>query len=344
MMTKQIAIVGMACRFPGHVQSPDDFWALLRDEKDAVTQVPADRFGTEFYQHPLKREAGKSYTFAAGVLDDVAGFDADFFGISPREAQQMDPQQRLLLELAWETFEDAGVRPRDMEGSNCAVYIGVASPDYGNRFVDDLNAVDPYSATGNTLSIASNRLSYLFDLRGPSVSVDTACSSSLVALHQACQALQSGDAEMALAGGVNLLLHPFGFVTFSKALPRVRRERRRLCPLGRRRAGDAEDAGARARRRRHDPRGDRRIGRQLGRLFGRRHQRAGRGHASGAAAHGLRPRGRRSALARLCRGAWHRHGGRRPDRSARAHGSRIGGKAGRPAVADRFGEDQRRPP
>ncbi|CAE6820444.1 L-threonine 3-dehydrogenase [Paraburkholderia aspalathi] len=234
-MTKQIAIVGMACRFPGHVESPDDFWALLRDEKDAVTQVPADRFGTEFYQHPSKREAGKSYTFSAGVLDDVAGFDAAFFGISPREAQQMDPQQRLLLELAWETFEDAGVRPRDMEGSNCAVYIGVASPDYGNRFVDDLNAVDPYSATGNTLSIASNRLSYLFDLRGPSVSVDTACSSSLVALHQACQALQSGDAEMALAGGVNLLLHPFGFVTFSKASM--------LSPRGRCRAFDATGDG-----------------------------------------------------------------------------------------------------
>ncbi|APA88929.1 type I polyketide synthase [Paraburkholderia sprentiae WSM5005] len=234
-MTKQIAIVGMACRFPGHVENPEDFWALLRDEKDAVTQVPADRFGTEFYQHPSKREAGKSYTFSAGVLDDVAGFDASFFGISPREAQQMDPQQRLLLELAWETFEDAGVRPRDMEGSNCAVYIGVASPDYGNRFVDDLNAVDPYSATGNTLSIASNRLSYLFDLRGPSVSVDTACSSSLVALHQACQALQSGDAEVAIAGGVNLLLHPFGFVTFSKASM--------LSPRGRCRAFDATGDG-----------------------------------------------------------------------------------------------------
>jgi acyl transferase domain-containing protein/acyl carrier protein len=234
-MTKQIAIVGMACRFPGHVKSPEDFWALLRDEKDAVTEVPADRFGTEFYQHPSKREAGKSYTFSAGVLDDVAGFDAAFFGISPREAQQMDPQQRLLLELAWETFEDAGVRPRDMEGSNCAVYVGVASPDYGNRFVDDLNAVDPYSATGNTLSIASNRLSYLFDLRGPSVSVDTACSSSLVALHQACQALQSGDAEIALAGGVNLLLHPFGFVTFSKASM--------LSPRGRCRAFDATGDG-----------------------------------------------------------------------------------------------------
>ncbi|MEQ5843314.1 SDR family NAD(P)-dependent oxidoreductase [Paraburkholderia acidicola] len=234
-MSKPIAIVGMACRFPGHVEGPEDFWALLRDEKDAVTQVPAERFGTEFYQHPTKREAGKSYTFSAGVLDDVAGFDAAFFGISPREAQQMDPQQRLLLELAWETFEDAGVRPRDMEGSPCAVYVGVASQDYGNRFVDDLNSIDPYSATGNTLSIASNRLSYLFDLRGPSVSVDTACSSSLVALHQACQALQSGDAEMALAGGVNLLLHPFGFVTFSKASM--------LSPRGRCRAFDATGDG-----------------------------------------------------------------------------------------------------
>ena len=234
-MSKPIAIVGMACRFPGHVEGPEDFWALLRDEKDAVTQVPVERFGTEFHQHPSRREAGKSYTFSAGVLDDVAGFDAAFFGISPREAQQMDPQQRLLLELAWETFEDAGVRPRDMEGSHCAVYVGVASQDYGNRFVDDLNSIDPYSATGNTLSIASNRLSYLFDLRGPSVSVDTACSSSLVALHQACQALQSGDAEMALAGGVNLLLHPFGFVTFSKASM--------LSPRGRCRAFDATGDG-----------------------------------------------------------------------------------------------------
>jgi phthiocerol/phenolphthiocerol synthesis type-I polyketide synthase C len=234
-MTKQIAIVGMACRFPGGANDPDDFWALLRDEKDAVTEVPAERFGTDFYQHPSKREPGKSYTFAAGVLDDVAGFDADFFGISPREAKQMDPQQRILLELAWETFEDAGLRPREMEGRNCAVYVGVASSDYGNRTVDDLSSVDPYSATGNTLSIASNRVSYVFDLRGPSMSIDTACSSSLVALHQACQALQSGDAEMALAGGVNLLVHPLGFVTFSKASM--------LSPNGRCRAFDASGDG-----------------------------------------------------------------------------------------------------
>lgn len=234
-MNKQIAVVGMACRFPGHVNGPEDFWTLLRAETDAVTQIPADRFGTDFHQHPSKREPGKSYTFSAGVLDDIAGFDAAFFGISPREAQQMDPQQRLMLELAWEAFEDAGLKPREMEGRNCGVYVGIASPDYGNRNMDDINSVDPYSATGNTLSIASNRVSYLFDLRGPSMSIDTACSSSLVALHQACQALQSGEAEMALAGGVNLLMHPFGFVTFSKASM--------LSPTGRCRAFDASGDG-----------------------------------------------------------------------------------------------------
>lgn len=234
-MEKKIAIIGIACRFPGGVESLDDFWQLLCDERDAVTAIPSDRFGTAFYQHPSKREPGKSYTFAAGVLDNVAGFDAGFFGISPREAAQMDPQQRLLLELAWEVFEDAGVRPAAMRGSDCGVFVGVAGMDYGNRNMDDMNTIDPYSATGNTLSIASNRVSYLFDLRGPSMSIDTACSSSLVALHQAVQALQSGETAMALAGGVNLLLHPFGFVSFSKASM--------LSPRGRCRAFDATGDG-----------------------------------------------------------------------------------------------------
>ncbi|QBQ98331.1 type I polyketide synthase [Paraburkholderia pallida] len=234
-MNSKIAIVGMSCRFPGGVQGPEEFWSLLEGEKDAITQIPADRFGTEFYQHPSKREPGKSYTFAAGVLDDVSGFDAAFFGISPREATQMDPQQRLLLELSWEAFEDAGVRPGEMRGRACAVFVGVASSDYGNRSMDDLSSLDPYSATGNTLSIASNRISYLFDLRGPSMSIDTACSSSLVALHQAVKALQNGEAEMALAGGVNLLLHPYGFVGFSKASM--------LSPRGRCRAFDATGDG-----------------------------------------------------------------------------------------------------
>ncbi|MEW6319106.1 MAG: polyketide synthase, partial [Pseudomonadota bacterium] len=234
-MKDAIAIVGMSCRFPGGVHSPEDYWKLLVAETDAVTEVPADRFSTEFYQHPSKREPGKSYTFAAGVIDNVAGFDADFFGISPREAQQMDPQQRLLLELAWEAFEHAGHHPQQMAGQNCAVFVGVAAQDYGDRGVDDLSVVDAYSATGNTLSIASNRISYLFDLRGPSMSIDTACSSSLVALHQACNAIRAGEVETALAGGVNLLLHPFPFVSFAKASM--------LSPTGRCRAFDASGDG-----------------------------------------------------------------------------------------------------
>ena len=234
-MSKPVAIIGMACRFPGGVATPEDYWKLLVAETDAVTQVPPTRFGTEFYQHPSKQEPGKSYTFAAGVLDQVMGFDAAFFGISPREAAHMDPQQRLLLELAWETFEHSGRTPEAMAGSDCAVFVGVASGDYGDRTVDDLNIIDAYSATGNTASIASNRISYLYDLRGPSMSIDTACSSSLVALHQACNAIQSGDASTALAGGVNLLLHPFPFVGFSKASM--------LSPTGRCRAFDASGDG-----------------------------------------------------------------------------------------------------
>ncbi|MGF6903710.1 SDR family NAD(P)-dependent oxidoreductase [Paraburkholderia sp. GAS348] len=234
-MNTPIAIVGMACRFPGGVCNPDDYWNLLVAEKDAVTEVPPERFGTEFYQHPAKREPGKSYTFSAGVLDDVMGFDAEFFGISPREAAQMDPQQRLLLELAWETFEDAGRLPGKMAGSNCAVFVGVSSQDYGDRNVDDLSVIDAYSATGNTSSIVSNRISYLFDLRGPSMSIDTACSSSLVAVHQACRSIWSGEADAALAGGVNLLLHPFAFIGFSKASM--------LSPTGRCRAFDAAGDG-----------------------------------------------------------------------------------------------------
>ncbi|MBN6209052.1 SDR family NAD(P)-dependent oxidoreductase [Ralstonia pickettii] len=234
-MKDAIAVVGMSCRFPGGVHSPEDYWRLLVAETDAVTEVPSDRFSTEFYQHPSKREPGKSYTFAAGVIDNVAGFDAEFFGISPREAQQMDPQQRLLLELAWEAFEHAGHAPKQMAGQDCAVFIGVAAQDYGDRGVDDLSVVDAYSATGNTLSIASNRISYLFDLRGPSMSIDTACSSSLVALHQACNAIRAGEVETALAGGVNLLLHPFPFVSFAKASM--------LSPTGRCRAFDASGDG-----------------------------------------------------------------------------------------------------
>ncbi|MFO7909391.1 MAG: type I polyketide synthase, partial [Halomonas sp.] len=214
-MTKRVAIIGAAHRFPG--TTPETFWQDLQAEKDFVTQVAPDRWSQEAFRHPNKRNPGTSVTFAAGSLGDISGFDPEFFGISPREAANMDPQQRMLLELTWETMEDAGLKPGGLRGSQCGVFLGVASLDYSYRMADDMASIDASTATGNTSSIASNRVSYVFDLHGPSMSLDTACSSSMVAFHQACQAIRSGETNMALAGGISLHLHPYGFIIFSKA-------------------------------------------------------------------------------------------------------------------------------
>ncbi|WP_018915578.1 type I polyketide synthase [Vreelandella zhanjiangensis] len=214
-MTKRVAIIGAAHRFPG--TTPETFWQDLQAEKDLVTQVAPDRWSHDAFWHPDKRHPGTSVTFAAGSLGDISGFDAEFFGISPREAANMDPQQRMLLELAWEAIESAGIVPSSLRGSQCGVFLGVASLDYSYRMADDMAAIDASTATGNTSSIASNRLSYVFDLHGPSMSLDTACSSSMVAFHQACQSIRSGETNMALAGGISLHLHPYGFIIFSKA-------------------------------------------------------------------------------------------------------------------------------
>src|SRR5215470_15060900 len=224
----------MACRFPG-ADTPAEFWEILRQGRDVVSEISADRWGTDYYLHRNRTAPGKSYTFSAGLLDDVDHFDADFFGISPREASQMDPQQRLLLELAWEALEDGGQVAERLAGSNCAVYVGISSMDWGHRRVDDPSSADAYFMSGATLSIAANRISYVLDLQGPSVSIDTACSSSLVAIHHACQGLWHGEFSMALAGGVNLLLSPFPFIGFSKASM--------LAPDGRCRAFDADGKG-----------------------------------------------------------------------------------------------------
>ncbi|OWV29285.1 type I polyketide synthase [Halomonas campaniensis] len=214
-MTKRVAIIGAAHRFPG--TTPETFWQDLQAEKDLVTEVAADRWSHDAFLHPDKRHPGTSVTFAAGSLGDISGFDAEFFGISPREAANMDPQQRMLLELAWEAMENASIPPSSLRGSQCGVFLGVASLDYSYRIADDMAAIDASTATGNTSSIASNRLSYVFDLHGPSMSLDTACSSSMVAFHQACQSIRSGETTMALAGGISLHLHPYGFIIFSKA-------------------------------------------------------------------------------------------------------------------------------
>ncbi|MFX4228210.1 MAG: beta-ketoacyl synthase N-terminal-like domain-containing protein [Porticoccaceae bacterium] len=232
---QRIAIVGMAFRFPGDIDCQEKFWNALTTRQDLVTEVGADRWDSSILKHSRKTEAGKSYVFSAGQLSRIQEFDAQFFGISPREAAQMDPQQRLLLELSWEAMENAAVNPETLEGSDTAVYVGIASTDYAQRRMDDLSSADAYSMTGATASIASNRISYIFDLHGPSMSIDTACSSSLVALRQACNSIWEGEASKALVGGVNLLLHPFGFVGFSKASM--------LSPNGRCRAFDAAGDG-----------------------------------------------------------------------------------------------------
>ncbi|NEP08925.1 MAG: alpha/beta fold hydrolase [Symploca sp. SIO2C1] len=198
-----IAIIGIGCRLPG-AKNPQAFWQLLRDGVDAITEVPANRWHQEV-QKPIPQWGG--------FLEQVDQFDPQFFGITPREAQSMDPQQRLLLEVSWEALENAGIAAEKLAGSETGVFIGISSYDYSRLQFPD----DPYSGTGNALSIAANRLSYMLDVRGPSWSVDTACSSSLVAVHQARQSLQQGECQLALAGGVNLILSPELSITFAQA-------------------------------------------------------------------------------------------------------------------------------
>ena len=212
---EDIAIVGRSCRLPG-APSVEALWTLLSEGRCAVTRIPDDRWSLDRLLHP-KAERGRTYTWAAGALDDIWGFDPAAFGISPREAEQMDPQQRLLLELAWEALEDAGLPPSRIAGSDTGVFVGAAALDHANLRVLDISAADAYMMTGNTLSIVSNRISYIFDLHGPSFTVDTACSSSLVALNEAVVNLRAGRIDTAIVGGVNMLVTPHSFIGFSQA-------------------------------------------------------------------------------------------------------------------------------
>jgi phthiocerol/phenolphthiocerol synthesis type-I polyketide synthase C len=212
---RKIAIIGHASRLPQ--SAPGTFWEDLCAGRNLLDRVAADRWAQSSFLHPDRAHPGSSVTFAAGSLGDVSGFDAGFFGISPREAQHIDPQQRLLLEMSWEALAHAGLRPRHLRGGQHGVFIGLASTDYAYRLADDLAAVGSSTATGVTASIAANRLSFFYDWHGPSLVVDTACSSGLVAFHLACRAIAQGDCELALTGAINLHLHPFGFLIFSKA-------------------------------------------------------------------------------------------------------------------------------
>ncbi|MDP9870274.1 MULTISPECIES: type I polyketide synthase [Streptosporangium] len=203
-----VAIIGMACRFAGDIDSPDKFWTLLREGGDTIGELPRDRWDWYASQGREHAAAVRDVTRRGAFLNDVKGFDADFFDITPREAALMDPQQRIVLELAWEALEHAGIPPRDLGGSDAGVFMGVGADDYGRRLLEDLPRIEAWTGIGGAYCAVANRVSYAMDLRGPSVAVDTACSSSLVAIHLAAQALRAGECPVALAGGVLVMAAP----------------------------------------------------------------------------------------------------------------------------------------
>jgi acyl transferase domain-containing protein/acyl carrier protein len=216
-LSEPIAVIGIGCRFPG-AEGPEQFWQLLLSGRDAVTEVPPDRWDVDACYDPDPQAPGKSYSRWGGFLDRVDEFDAEFFGISPREARHMDPRQRILLETAWEALANAGLATERLSGSNTGVFVGHMVGDYYSLETGNAAGIDSYVSTGNLDSILANRLSYALNLQGPSLAVDTACSSSLVALYLACQSLRLDECQAAIAGGVNLMLTPEMHVMGAKSL------------------------------------------------------------------------------------------------------------------------------
>ena len=230
-----IAIVAVACHFPG-ASDPEAFWEVLSGGVDAIREVPDDRFDIDEFYDPDPETPGKIYSRFGGFLDEIDGFDPEFFGISPREAVWMDPQQRLMLETVWEAIERAGYAPSALRGSKSGIFVGVGANEYSHLLsADSVEKLEPHFITGNALNAISGRVAFTLGLEGPAVAVDTACSSSLVAVHQACQALHSGDCDLALAGGVNVLLSPVSIIAASRA--------RMLSPVGRCKTFDASADG-----------------------------------------------------------------------------------------------------
>ena len=234
-MSTGVAVIGIGCRLPGGIESATDLWQFLMASGDAVTEVPDDRWADYRVRSTAHAAAVDAASRAGGFLSDVYGFDAEFFGISPREAAEMDPQQRMLLEVAWQAFEHAGIPPDALAGERVGVFVGASTDDHGRRQLADLPAITGWTGTGSALSVLANRLSYLLDLRGPSLTVDTACSSSLVAVHMARRSLEAGECDLALVAGVNLMLSPAVTINFDRAQV--------MAPGGRCRPFDADADG-----------------------------------------------------------------------------------------------------
>ena len=216
LRSEPIAIVGMGCRFPGGGSDPASYWRMLEAGTDAIREVPADRWDWKRFFDADPAAPGKITTRWGGFLDAIDGFDAAFFGIAPREALHMDPQQRLFLEVVYEALEDAGLTRERLAGSRAGVFAASYHSDYAQMIYSARPMIGAHTVTGAAHSVLANRLSYLLDLRGPSVSIDTACSSSLVALHLACQSLRQGECDLAIAGGVSLMITPELSIALSK--------------------------------------------------------------------------------------------------------------------------------
>ncbi|MGL4880116.1 MAG: beta-ketoacyl synthase N-terminal-like domain-containing protein, partial [Waterburya sp.] len=234
---ENIAIIGLGCRFP-KAANPEAYWKLISNGIDAITEVPKDRWNVDELYDPQPATPGKMNTRWGGFLEQVDGFDPLFFNISPREAERIDPQQRLFLEVAWSALENAGLATDKLAGSLTGVFAAMAVVNYDQllyKNVADLTQISAYDGIGTTLSLASSRLSYLLDLKGPSLAIETACSSSLVAVHLACQSLRSRESNLCIVGGVNLILTPELNIVFSQA--------RMMSPDGRCKTFDADANG-----------------------------------------------------------------------------------------------------
>ena len=213
-----IAVISMSCRFPAGANDPTAFWSMLSEGKSGWSKVPGERFNEKAFNQPVSQSHGTIHHHGGHFLDqDISAFDAAFFGISPSEASAMDPQHRVQLECAYEAFEGAGIRLEDIKGSNTAVYMATFSRDYDRMMFKDTSDISMYHLTGAGEAILSNRISYLFDFKGPSITLDTGCSGGLVALHQACQSLRTRETDMALVGGANLILSPDAMIPMSRS-------------------------------------------------------------------------------------------------------------------------------